>query len=85
MLRTTWYDGDALSVREALHFGLPVIATDNGMRPEGVRLIPPRDENALLAAIHGTLAMARPKSQASSASGNENLMSVLDMYRQLKG
>jgi len=85
MLRTTWYDGDALSVREALHFGLPVIATDNGMRPEGVRLIPPRDENALLAAIDGALAMPRPKSQAASASGNENLVSVLDLYRELTG
>src|SRR2546430_1845979 len=63
MLRTTSYDGDALSVREALHFGLPVIATDNGMRPEGVRLIPARDENALVSAIDGTLAMPRLKSQ----------------------
>jgi glycosyltransferase involved in cell wall biosynthesis len=85
MLRTTWYDGDALSVREALHFGLPVIATDNGMRPEGVRLIPPRDENALLAAIDGALAMPRLPSQSSIASENENLMSVLDLYRELKG
>ena len=85
MLRTTWYDGDALSVREALHFGLPVIATDNGMRPEGVRLIPPRDEDALLAAIDGALAMPRQKSQTSRASGNENLMSVLDLYRELDG
>jgi glycosyltransferase involved in cell wall biosynthesis len=85
MLRTTWYDGDALSVREALHFGLPVIATDNGMRPEGVRLIPPRDENALLAAIDGALAMPRPKRQAASASGNENLVPVLDLYRELTG
>jgi glycosyltransferase involved in cell wall biosynthesis len=85
MLRTTWYDGDALSVREALHFGLPVIATDNGMRPEGVRLFPSRDENALLAAIDGALAMPRPKSQAASASGNENLVSVLDLYRELTG
>jgi hypothetical protein len=55
------------------------------MRPEGVRLIPPRDENALLAAIDGALAMPRPKSQAASASGNENLVSVLDLYRELTG
>ena len=43
LLRTTLYDGDAISVREALFLGTPVIATDNGMRPDGVRLIPAGD------------------------------------------
>jgi glycosyltransferase involved in cell wall biosynthesis len=85
MLRTTWYDGDALSVREALHFGLPVIATDNGMRPEGVRLIPSRDENALLAAIEEGLAKARVTGQPSTTAGNSNLTSVLNVYRELSG
>src|SRR5215469_4994371 len=47
MLRTTRYDGDALSVREALQLGTPVIATDNGMRPAGVRLVPVNDAAAL--------------------------------------
>src|SRR5207253_5339724 len=32
LLRTTLYDGDSVSVREALYIGTPVIATDNGMR-----------------------------------------------------
>ena len=40
LLRTTLYDGDAISVREALALGTPVIATDNGMRPAGVHLVP---------------------------------------------
>lgn len=39
MLRITDYDGDAISVREGLFLGIPVIATDNGMRPVGVRLV----------------------------------------------
>ena len=43
LLRTTLYDGDAVSVREALWIGTPVIASDNGMRPEGVRLVPKED------------------------------------------
>ncbi|MBV8810928.1 MAG: glycosyltransferase family 4 protein, partial [Acidobacteriaceae bacterium] len=46
-LRTTLYDGDAISVREALHLGTPVIATDNGMRPQGVRLVPISNLDAL--------------------------------------
>lgn len=35
-LRTTLYDGDAISVREALSLGVPVVASDNGYRPSGV-------------------------------------------------
>jgi glycosyltransferase involved in cell wall biosynthesis len=84
MLRTTWYDGDALSVREALHFSLPVIATDNGMRPEGVRLIPSRDPKALLAAIEEVL--AQPNQEREPAAGkteNGNLLAVLDVYQEL--
>jgi len=83
MLRTTWYDGDALSVREALHFGLPVVATDNGMRPEGVHLIPARDPQALLTAIKQTLAMPRLERHPASPAENGNLRAVLDLYREL--
>ena len=51
VLRTTRYDGDSVSVREALYIGTPVIATDNGMRPEGVHLIPPSDAGRLRDAV----------------------------------
>lgn len=50
-LRTTHYDGDSISVREALTLGIPVVATDNGMRPPGCHLIPPHDTEALFTAI----------------------------------
>jgi glycosyltransferase involved in cell wall biosynthesis len=36
VLRTTLFDGDAISAREALFLGTPVVATDNGSRPAGV-------------------------------------------------
>jgi glycosyltransferase involved in cell wall biosynthesis len=39
LLRTTKFDGDAVSVREALQLGTPVVASDNGMRPDGVTLM----------------------------------------------
>ncbi|HEX3741123.1 MAG TPA: glycosyltransferase family 4 protein [Terriglobales bacterium] len=84
MLRATWYDGDALSVREALHFGLPVIATDNGMRPAGVRLIPPRDLKKLLAAIDDALAKPATNGESPAPPDNSNLTAVLDLYRELK-
>jgi glycosyltransferase involved in cell wall biosynthesis len=81
-LRTTWYDGDAVSVREALHFGMPVIASDNGMRPAGVTLIPARDQEKLVAAILDEL--AKPRSPRVIAPAvTENLKAVFDLYREL--
>lgn len=83
LLRTTLYDGDAVSVREALFLGTPVIATDNGMRPPGPRLIPVQDAAALEAAIDGVIA-DRPISGArSELSGRENLDAVFELYREL--
>ena len=82
MLRTTWYDGDAISVREALHFGLPVIASDNGMRPQGTHLIPARDLEALVAAVEKILASPPPRVPIVSES-ERNLEEVLSVYQEL--
>lgn len=81
-LRTTQYDGDSISVREALHLGVPVIATDNGMRPAGVRLIPAADLEALCDAIEQSLNEPRP-APATTAGGDENLEQVVALYREL--
>jgi glycogen synthase len=82
MLRTTLYDGDALSVREALQLGTPVIATDNGMRPAGVRLIPKSDLQALANSIGAEL--QQPAVPREVASGDEgNIRAVFDFYREL--
>ncbi|MBZ5683716.1 MAG: glycosyltransferase [Acidobacteriia bacterium] len=82
MLRTTLYDGDALSVREALQLGTPVIATDNGMRPAGVRLIPKSDSQSLLRAIDE--ALQHPAEQKEQTGHDEsNLQAVFDFYRDL--
>jgi glycogen synthase len=84
LLRTTLYDGDAISVREALQLGTPVIATDNGMRPPGVRLIPKSDPQALLRAVEQEL--QHPAARKQQASHNEsNLQAVFDFYRDLVG
>jgi glycosyltransferase involved in cell wall biosynthesis len=84
MLRTTWYDGDALSVREALHWGVPVIATDNGMRPAGVHLIAPRNLDALLAAIQKNLEGSSKRQNSSPpAADDSNLLAVLHLYQNL--
>jgi glycosyltransferase involved in cell wall biosynthesis len=83
-LRTTLYDGDSVAVREALHLGTPVIASDNRMRPPGVRLVPASDLDALCAAIEAGLASPHPRT-AGSSSGEEHVQAVLDLYRELRG
>ena len=48
VLRTTNTDGDALSIREAIHFRKPVIASDVVKRPDGVRLFQNRNVESLV-------------------------------------
>jgi len=82
MLRTTLYDGDAVSVREALYLGTPVIATDNGMRPEGVRLVPPANLDMLRNAIEEVLA-APPLRQEPPLADEQNVEEVLKLYEEV--
>jgi glycosyltransferase involved in cell wall biosynthesis len=81
-LRTTWYDGDSISVREALHLGIPVIATDNGMRPPGVHLIPKSDAAALCRAV-GMCLNGAVKADVPPEAGTKNLEAVLRFFREL--
>jgi glycosyltransferase involved in cell wall biosynthesis len=83
VLRTTLYDGDAISVREALHLGTPTIASDNGMRPAGVRLVPMQDEPALVDAIARVVAEARPGARPAPTGGEENVEAVAGLYARL--
>ena len=83
LLRTTLYDGDSIAVREALHLGAPVIATDNGMRPPGVRLVRPRCPSALEEAIDEVLAAPAAPGSRSSEPDEQNLEALLAVYREL--
>lgn len=80
-LRTTRYDGDAVSVREALDAGLPVVATDNGMRPPGVDLIPVGDAAALVEAVARGLERGRGEPVVPEPD-DRNLEAVVDVYRE---
>jgi len=83
LLRTTLYDGDAISVREALHLGTPVIATENGMRPAGVIVVPVSNAGALREATLGALARP-PHARATHVAVDEtNLEAVLRVYQDL--
>jgi len=81
-LRTTHYDGDSISVREALHIGTPVIATDNGMRPSGTHLIPRSNPDALRRAIEQALKKAAPE-RPEGDTGEQNIEEVFELYQEL--
>ncbi len=82
-LRTTLHDGDSVAVREALHFGTPVVATDNRMRPEGVRLIAAGDAAGLVARVRQCIAAPRPLPLKEAP--NRNIENVIAIYQELLG
>jgi len=82
-LRTTLYDGDSISVREALHLGAPVIATDNGMRPPGVHLIAISDRDGCLRMIDQVLADPPPQEPRVRQTNADSLLAIVQVYREL--
>jgi glycosyltransferase involved in cell wall biosynthesis len=81
-LRTTLYDGDAISVREALHYGTPVVATDNGLRPPGCILFPIGDRGGLVDAVVRAMEQGR---SASQSVDDANIRAVVELYSELLG
>ena len=82
VLRTTLFDGDAISVREALFLGAPVIATDTGDRPNGVYLIGIGDKNGLVRNVLKII--ASPQSERDERlADNTNIASVVKLYEEL--
>ncbi|MBN1344005.1 MAG: glycosyltransferase family 4 protein [Phycisphaerae bacterium] len=67
-VRPTSTDGDAVSIREAMHFGVPTIASDAVPRPEGVILFKRRDQESYERTVTHTLG---------------NLSALRDRVRQL--
>lgn len=84
MLRTTLFDGDSIAVREAVHFGVPVVATDRAPRPAGVRVVPAQDLAAVCEAAEQCLDGGARRAPAG-VSSEENLAAVLALYEELLG
>nr|MCU0636061.1 hypothetical protein [Gemmatimonadaceae bacterium] len=81
LLRTTHFDGDAVSVRESLQLGTPVVATDTGMRPDGVHLMRALDIDSLVEGAR--IALSRPPSGEIGAEAADQLDAVLELYATL--
>lgn len=82
LLRTTLFDGDAIAVREALFLDTPVVATDNGMRPAGVHLIPMHHADALVQKI-ADLVRKKRKAKRPKTPDTSNIDAVLNIYDEL--
>jgi glycosyltransferase involved in cell wall biosynthesis len=59
VVRSTFADGDAITVREALNLGVPVVASDTDFRPAGVVLFKKGDATDLVEKLTGVLGSPR--------------------------
>lgn len=75
VLRPTITDGDAITIREALYYGVPVVASDVVDRPQGVTLHANRDANSLADAIIRCESQPKPD--------NTNKLDYKQIYRQI--
>jgi glycosyltransferase involved in cell wall biosynthesis len=82
LLRTTRYDGDAISIREALFLETPVIATDNGLRPNGVHLIAIGDKQGLIEGVK-QIGGRKKKQETATTEDADNIAKVLEVYDDL--
>jgi glycosyltransferase involved in cell wall biosynthesis len=65
VVRSTFVDGDAITVREALDLGVPVVASDTAFRPPGVVLFRRGDSQDLLAKLGEVLGARRGEREAA--------------------
>jgi len=83
-IRTTWKDGDSISVREALAVGVPAVASNVGTRPAGAILFEPGNVDELVSSVRKALAGRNRNKEAgpvgSRTSGGERL---IDIYQRV--
>jgi glycosyltransferase involved in cell wall biosynthesis len=83
-VRATHYDGDSLSVREALSLGLPVVATATDFRPEGVIGYPRGSFEDLAGKTIAALGVAR-RGEDRPAADREHLARIREVYLTMQG
>lgn len=81
-LRTTRTDGDAVSIREALDAGVPVVASDVVKRPAGVLTVSLNAIAAWVAAIRDALERS-PLSREPPQPSLEHARAIVCLYRDL--
>lgn len=85
-LRPTLADGDALSIREALQMGVPIVASDVVKRPEYTNLFRGKDQNALNAMVIKVLnKLPEQKKIIAQASFQNTADKLIKVYEKLLG
>lgn len=80
-LRPTLTDGDAVSIREAIAVGVPVLASDVVVRPPGVMPLP-LELSCWTTAIEEALARRRGQSAPAVADSLAELIGIYDRLRR---
>jgi glycosyltransferase involved in cell wall biosynthesis len=83
VVRSTFADGDAITVREALAFGVPVVASVTDFRPEGVTLFRKGDVSDLVAKLSQVLAGPGAGSSPPQTFHDHPARSIWQLYSEL--
>lgn len=81
-VRATLFDGDAISLREALESGVPCVASDAVARPAGCRLHRTGDPLDLARAILETLAEPKP-AQRPFAKAEDGFATICGVFQRV--
>jgi len=85
-VRPTREDGDSISVREALHLGVPVVASDVGVRPSAALTFRAGNVPEMVARIEQALSKDHcPPQGLQSGRSESGPRTLLDIYQGLAG
>jgi len=83
-VRPTTTDGDAVAVREALFFGVPVVASDASFRPDGTVVFRNRNQIEFECAVTDVLAdLPSYKKKLSAQKPEDNYPAIRTVYDEL--
>lgn len=83
VVRSTFVDGDAITVREGLAFGVAVVASDTDFRPAGVTLFRKGDVADLVAKLKQALSGARASHSPPMTSHDQPAQDLWQLYSEL--
>ena len=81
-IRATKTDGDALTLREALYYGIPSVASDVCYRPEGTILFRSRDISDLCRAVREVLNNNGTTQYSTEAQQINNAELFIDVFKR---
>jgi glycogen(starch) synthase len=79
-VRPTFSDGDAISVREAIALGTPVVASDVVSRPAGTLCFKTGDVSDLVSKVESVLSAAGPRVHVNPEPATNGIHRLLELY-----